>query len=251
MLRSATHKSIQAIAWLLLLICSGLVIAESLPYLALGDDFAFLVEKGDVARIPVWRAAFLLHVSGALLSLVLGPWLCSRWALRRSRRLHRWLGRSYYWAVLGQAVPGGLILAPWAKGGTAGVMGFLLLGLLWLGTTGLGLVEIRRRRIGRHARWMLRSYALAVSALVFRLLQLGFFLGVGLDDHTNYILSLWLSLLLSLAGGELAARRIPVGRPEAEVCNETRRVVPDRGREPDAVPRTGALRAAPRIASRA
>jgi hypothetical protein len=62
---------------------------------------------------------------------------------------------------------------------------------------------------------MARSYALALSAVFFRVLQLGLhFAGVD-DADTNYVASLWLSLIASVVAGEVLARSRPVASPAA------------------------------------
>jgi hypothetical protein len=55
---------------------------------------------------------------------------------------------------------------------------------------------------------MVRSYALALSAVFFRLFHVSFYV-VGMADEPNYILSLWLSLAASLVAGEAVVRRSP------------------------------------------
>jgi hypothetical protein len=78
-----------------------------------------------------------------------------------------------------------------------GTTAFALAGALWWFTTWSGYRAIRRREIGEHIRWMVRSYAWALSAPAFRLLQAALFY-CGLEDSHNYIVSLWLSLAVSV-----------------------------------------------------
>jgi hypothetical protein len=104
-------------------------------------------------------------------------------------------------AVLWMAGPTGLVLALTAKGGHWGSAGFAIAGALWWLTTWQGYVAIRRRDISAHIRAMIRSYCWALSAPVFRVLQITLFLA-GVDDATNYIASLWLSVAVSIALAE-------------------------------------------------
>ena len=117
-------------------------------------------------------------------------------------------------AVLGGAAPSGLYLAVHAKGGLAGRSAFLLLGVLWWGSTALGIQAIVARRVADHRRWMIRSYAIALSAVFFRIFQMAFF-WAGLADEPNYALSLWFSLAASLVAGEALVRRSPAGAGSA------------------------------------
>lgn len=183
-----------------------LVVQASLPYLDLQTDHAFIVEKGDLGRHPVWRAALYFHVPSAVFALLAGPLLLSQWTLRRSRRLHRIVGTAYCVAVLWWAVPSGLLLALAAKGGPAGQAGFLTLGVLWALTTGLGLRAVRQGRLRAHVAWMTRSYALAHSAITFRILFNALYL-LGASDHAAYLGAIHLSLAGSVVLGEWLIRR--------------------------------------------
>ena len=208
----ALFPSMRLIRGLAVAVTIGLwavIIVNSLPYFSFRRDLTFLQEKGALADNPLWRRCFYGHVLGAIVCAVTAPFLFwDRLRVRRPR-MHRWLGRLYGVSVLGWAGPAGLVLALYAKGGLAGQSGFLLLGLLWWGTTARGVQTIVAGRVAEHRRWMIRSYALALSAVSFRVFQTGFFLA-GLSDGPNYVLSLWLSLATSLVGGELVARRSPV-----------------------------------------
>jgi hypothetical protein len=192
--------------WTAVLALSLLILLNTLPYFSLGRNFAFLVEKGSLAGQPLWRACFYTHISGGLICLITGPLLLWNGLLGRSKAAHRWIGTTYAFVVLGWAGPAGLLLSFFAKGGLAGQSCFLLLTLLWWGATARGLHLAKARRIPEHRRWMMRSYALALSAVFFRILQVGFYLA-GLGDDANYVVSLWLSLVASLAVGELLVQR--------------------------------------------
>jgi len=186
----------------------GLIVVNSLPYFSSRTNLAFLVEKGTLASDPAWRLCFLGHVLGGIVCLVTAPFLFWTRLLRKAPRLHRVLGRVYGAMVLGCAAPAGLYLSAFAKGGVAGKAGFLVLGLLWWGATARGIQAIAARRAAEHRRWMVRSYALALSAVFFRLFHVGFY-WAGLADEPNYVLSLWLSLAASLVAGEVVVRRSP------------------------------------------
>ena len=191
-------------AWIVASVClalSGLIVVNSFGYFASRSPHAFLVEKGPIARDPLWKACFYLHVAGGIVCIVLAPLLLWNGLRRGSMRLHRRLGRGYAVAALGWAGPTGLYLALFAKGGLPGQLGFLTLGVLWYGATVLGVRAVGARRIDEHVRWMLRSYALILSAVFFRMLHVGFYLA-SVADEPNYVLSTWLSTGLSLWVGE-------------------------------------------------
>ena len=189
-----------------ILAASGLIAVNSLPHV-LGGPHPFLDERPALAADALWCAALATHVTGGVLCLAAGPVLVWNLALRRSLALHRWLGRAYVVAVIGWAGPAGLWLSLHAKGGVLGRSGFLLFAVAWIATTWIGWRDVRRGRIAEHARWMVRSYSLALSAIHFRVLQLAL-VALGASESGSYVAALWLSLLVSVAQGEALVRQL-------------------------------------------
>jgi uncharacterized membrane protein len=179
------------------IVASAGILLNNTIYFGSGQTPEFLLEKGAWAHEPWWLAAFYYHLVGASVSLAAGtPLMFSAWT-RRYPAWHRQLGYVYVNAVLWMAAPSGLALALVAKGGTWGTAGFLLAGVLWWQTTWTGYRAIRRGDLPTHIRAMVRSFCWALSAPAFRLIQIALF-AVGLDDSTNYIASLWLSIAASV-----------------------------------------------------
>ncbi|MCA9315834.1 MAG: DUF2306 domain-containing protein [Planctomycetes bacterium] len=190
---------------------TALLLSNVLPYFGAGaDDMPFLHEKGALAIDPVWRTVFDLHVAGGALCLVVALPLFSRQLLRRHPGWHRALGWTYVLSVLVLVAPTGLWLAPTAKGGFAGQSGFAVTGLYLFGTTALGLREVLRRDFVAHRAWMVRSYALAASALSFRVLFVA--LEIARVPHA-YVIGVWASFGLDLVVAELVIGRA-VRRPQ-------------------------------------
>lgn len=187
--------------WGAVIAACALIAWNSAPYFFNDPSAPFFTERPELTDGRVWRALLVTHVAGGVVSLALGPVLVWNLAFRKSPALHRWLGWGYVTAVLGWAAPSGLLLSLTAKGGAWGASGFFLTGLLWLVTTGKGLSAIRKRQLTRHAEWMLRSYAVALSALFFRVIYPAFYF-VDVSPQTGYVVSLWLSLIASLMLGE-------------------------------------------------
>nr|WP_315494529.1 DUF2306 domain-containing protein [uncultured Rhodoferax sp.] len=117
------------------------------------------------ARHPVGA---LVHMVCSPVALVAGALQVNRAIRTRHLVLHRWLGRLYVLAVLlGGA--SGLSMAFEAQGGPVSEWGFGLLAVLWLLSTGLGFVAMRRGARNIHRDWMLRSYALTLAAITLRI----------------------------------------------------------------------------------
>lgn len=186
---------------LLTLVGCGLTVVNSAIYFP--GHFAgeatprFLLEKGEWAQQSWWLAAFYFHVVGASVCLTTGAPLMFPTFTRRYPIWHRRLGYVYLTAVLWMAAPTGLAMSLVAKGGLWGTAGFAVAAVLWWHTTWSGYRAIRRGDVPAHTRGMVRSYCLALSAPAFRLIQTLLF-AAGMPDRTNYIVSLWLSLLVSL-----------------------------------------------------
>ena len=192
--------------WLLVTISMSWVTIINIRIYFLEDVTpVFLFEKGALRHWAVWRTALYFHIVGAGLCLATGLPLMFK-QLLRFKLLHRILGYVYLNSVLWVAAPAGLIMAPFAKGGFLGALGFILTGVPWWITTWLGYRAIRRREIEPHIRWMIRSFSLALSAIWFRLIHYSL-MQFGLEAQTNYILSIWLSLGVSLLTAEICIVR--------------------------------------------
>ncbi len=186
-----------ASAWVILMIAFAMsIVLNSVEYFASGYMPAFLIEKLPISRNSVWLTAFRFHVASSCICLIAGFPLFFPFLLK-FRRLHFVLGYFYFNAVLWVAAPTGLFLSLFAKGGAVAAVGFAATGLVWWWTTWCGYTAIRRGDIQGHIRWMARSFSTALSAVFFRMIQIG--LGwMSIDPETNYIASVWLSLFASV-----------------------------------------------------
>ncbi len=184
----------------------GLLLLSNAIYFDGGPLPRFLLEKGAWAASPWWLATFYCHVVGASVCLAAGtPLMFPAWTWRHPLG-HRILGYVYLNAVLWMAAPAGLVLAMTAKGGLWGMLGFSVAGVLWWSSTWLGYRAIRRGDVAAHVRYMVRSYSWALSAPAFRVIQASL-LFCGLDDATNYVASLWLSIAASVCLAETCLYR--------------------------------------------
>ena len=184
---------------------SALLIYNALPFFSFADDVPFLLEKGHLVQQPVWRIGFYLHVAGGVVCLLAALPLFSRTLLRRVPKVHRVLGYAYVISVLGLVVPAGLYMSLYAKGGFWGRFGFLAIGFTLLYTTWRGFERVRARDFVNHKAWMIRSYAMAASAISFRVFYLGLY---ALEIPNEYVLGIWMSFLVNAAVAEcLISRR--------------------------------------------
>jgi hypothetical protein len=96
--------------------------------------------------------------------------------------------------VLFLGAPTGLYMAFFAKGTIAERSLFLFMALAWFITTLFGLMTILKKNIVAHKIWMIRSYAMAMTAVTFRIYHIAFYM-LGLDHLENYEISLWISVI--------------------------------------------------------
>lgn len=159
-----------------------------------------------------------IHVFGAAVALLCGPFqLLPR--LRTARpRLHRWLGRVYLSAGVLVGGAAGLYMAQFAFGGLPGRLGFATLALVWLATGARAWTAIRGGDIATHRRWMTRNFALTFAAVTLRL-YLPLALVAGIPFETAYPVIAWACWLPNLAAAEWLVRK---GRSESQLSDERR-----------------------------
>jgi len=152
-----------------------------------------------------------LHFGFGPLALALGGFQFFARLRNRLPRLHRWVGRTYAMACMLSAI-GGIWLAIGTDNGMVARVGFLLLGIAWIITTGFGYLRARGRQFAEHQEWMMRSFSLTFGAVTLRIyLFLG--LGVmGLPFTTAYPVIAYISWLPNLLFAEWLIRRKSVRR---------------------------------------
>ena len=70
----------------------------------------------------------------------------------------------------------------------------MFMAIWWFITTFYGLSTILKKNVIGHKIWMIRSYAMAMTAVTFRIYHILFFM-LGWDHLENYELSLWISVI--------------------------------------------------------
>lgn len=116
----------------------------------------------------VWPLAAPAHFFGGAIALVVGAFQVNSRLRARCLTLHRWMGRTYLIAVAVAGVAG-FALALESFAGPVARSGFALLAIFWLGSSATAYVQIRRRNIEAHRKWMIRSYALTFAAVTLRI----------------------------------------------------------------------------------
>lgn len=153
---------------LLLLFFTYRMILLSWPYLAFDDRVAFLRIKQSVVSLTWWKVAFYVHVFTSIFLLAAGFTQFSKQLLKRFPAVHRSIGKMYVFILLVLSGPAGLLLAIKANGGFWSQLAFTLLAILWWWFTWRAWRAILRGQVLLHHEFMLRSFALTLSAVTLR-----------------------------------------------------------------------------------
>lgn len=145
-----------------------LMLKICLAYFPWQDDNNFLALKQDVVTTQPWRFAFQVHVLVSSLVLIAGFTQFFSQIRQKFPKIHRYSGWLYIISVFIFALPSGFIMAFSAAGGWQTKLCFILLSILWGVSTSIALYKIIKKDWLTHRDWMIRSFALALSALSLR-----------------------------------------------------------------------------------
>ena len=140
----------------------------TLAYIPYNTDVGFLRIKQQYIDTDHWRVAFFIHVYASMWVLFAGFTQFSKTLLKKNSRLHRLLGYVYVTDVLLITGPAGLLMGFYANGGMGSRLAFVMLATLWIFCTAMALVKARQHHFRAHRAYMIRSYALTLSALTLR-----------------------------------------------------------------------------------
>jgi hypothetical protein len=179
-----------------------LMLVIIVPQLSLQPEVGFLQLKTAVYSNTVWRVSFYTHVFSSIFVLCAGFTQFSKWLLVQKPRTHRLLGYAYVSNVLLVTGPSALIMSFYANGGPGSVIAFVLLAVLWIGITLLALIKAWQGNIQQHKNFMIRSYALTLSAISLRLWKVFFAAFTDVAPMDRYRIIAWLGWVLNLAIAE-------------------------------------------------
>ena len=137
-------------------------------YIPYNTDVGFLRIKQQYISIDFWRNAFFVHVYASLWVLFAGFTQFSKYIQRNHPSFHRVMGYVYVVDILLITGPAGLIMGFFANGGIFSRIAFVTLAVLWIFFTAAALIKARKKDFKAHRRFMIRSYALTLSAITLR-----------------------------------------------------------------------------------
>ncbi len=188
--------------WAPVIFLSLLLVYNTLPYFTFDRHMSFIEERSVLYDKPVWRISFYVHIAAGSLCITTAILQFSSWILRKRRKIHIIAGKIYVMVVLLIGAPSGFYMTFFAKGGYWERACFMLMALFWFYSTYKGFTAaVKEKNYLSHKFWMTRSYAMALTAVTFRVYHLIFFLG-GMNHFENYAISLWISVLGNAAVAE-------------------------------------------------
>lgn len=149
---------------------SVLMLEITLRYVPFSSEAAFLqIKQTEVSQIGYYLPVFYIHVGAAIFSLPAGFTQFNKHILRRWKKVHRTIGFMYIISVLFFAAPSGFVIGLHANGGLVARLFFTTLAILWFAFTLKAWIAVRKKAYEQHRQFMMRSYALALSAITLRL----------------------------------------------------------------------------------
>lgn len=200
-LRQAATVFFKLVFWIPITALSLLLVYNTIPYFSFQKTFPFIEERSILFGQSVYQAAFYIHIFAGAVCILTALIQFSRYILKRSKAIHRWSGRLYAGVVLFLGAPTGLYMSFFAKGSFWERCLFMAMAICWFVTTLYGVATVRKKNILAHKIWMIRSYAMALTAVSFRVYHILFY-KMGWDHLENYQLSLWISVLGNMLAAE-------------------------------------------------
>ncbi len=184
----------QMLFWVPVAALSLLLIYNTLPYFSFSKDFSFIEERSFLFENNFYNTCFYIHIAAGSLCILTALIQFSRYILKKTKAIHRFSGKIYVFVVLFIGAPTGLYMSFFAKGSFWERALFMFMAGFWFITTLYGLTTIHKKNVIAHKVWMIRSYAMAMTAVTFRVYHIVFYL-LDWGHLENYELSLWISVI--------------------------------------------------------
>ena len=193
-LQQSVRFFFKVLFWLPVTFFSLLLVYNTLPYFSFNKDFSFIEERDFLFQNNFYNTCFYIHILAGMFCISTSLIQFSRMILKKARAIHRWSGKVYVFVVLFLGAPTGLYMSFFAKGSFWERALFMFMAMFWFFTTLKGLQMILKKNVLAHKLWMIRSYAMAMTAVTFRVYHLIFYI-MDWDHLRNYEISLWISVL--------------------------------------------------------
>lgn len=179
----------------------------TIPYFSFETDVDFLLTKQSLLYNKIWLSSFYLHIAASPFILMAGVIQFNQYFLKNHKNIHRNIGKLYVLFILLISAPTGFVMAIYANGGIWAKISFLLISILWWYFTWKAYSEIKNKNISAHQDFMIRSYALTLSAITLRIYTFTLPQFAPIRGVEMYILVSWLSWIPNLLVAEWLIQR--------------------------------------------
>jgi hypothetical protein len=193
-LQKSAKVFFQMLFWVPVISLSLLLVYNTLPYFTFSKDFSFIEERSFLFKSNFYNTCFYIHIAAGSLCILTALIQFSRYILKKTKAIHRFSGKIYVFVVLFLGAPTGLYMSFFAKGSFWERALFMFMAGFWFITTLNGLTTIHKKNVIAHKVWMIRSYAMAMTAVTFRVYHIVFYV-LDWGHLENYELSLWISVI--------------------------------------------------------
>ena len=188
----------KAIWYSLLAYFTYLMVLITLQYVPIRFDVAFLNIKREAIALKHYQWAFFSHVYTSIFVLIAGITQFSTTIRSQYPLVHRNMGKLYVGLVLLIASPSGLVMALYANGGIYSKISFIIQAVLWFGFTYKAYSYVQNKDWLKHHHFMMRSYALTLSAISLRVFKWIIANTLELPPMDTYKIVAWLGWMVNL-----------------------------------------------------
>ena len=158
-------------------------------------------------NVPVWLDVLYIHIVFACLAMVTGAINFSNRILRKHRKLHRINGYIYIVSIFVVCGTSGF-MAPYATGGRINSIAFNLMNMIWMVMTITALIQIKRKQVNQHRKWMVRSYVFCFTNMFIQILTFVLYDGFGIHYDKSYTSAVYGTILLNFILAEIVIRNV-------------------------------------------
>ncbi len=134
------------------------------------NEASFTDPVQGAANYWVQRRWLLMHMTGGMLALLVGPLQFWTGFRQRYMELHRWTGKVFL-AGVGVGSIGAYHMAIVTTFGWALGVALVALATAWLSTAGMAYLSILKGQVQLHKEWMIRAYVVTFAFVTFRVLN--------------------------------------------------------------------------------
>jgi uncharacterized membrane protein len=175
-----------------------LMVLITLQYVPIDFDVAFLrIKQEEISKVH-YQYSFFIHVYSSIIVLIIGIPQFSSYIRKKYALIHKNFGKIYIIIILIFTSPSGLIMAFYANGGPVSQIAFSLLSVLWFIFTYKAYQYAVQKKWHQHRNFMLRSFALTLSAISLRLFKWIIASSIALPPMDTYRIVAWAGWVVNL-----------------------------------------------------